>query len=144
ENPAVRAVGVEVSDRRDEHDVGVLQIYRDAADMLRIVEPQVGPGLSGVRRLVDTVRETGRVSKGRFAASDVDRIGGGRRHRDRADGGDGLIIEDGLPDPAAVDRLPEPAVHRARVELLRTPGYAGDRIGPATAEGAEHAPLEAR
>src|SRR6185312_17243233 len=45
---------------------------------------------------------------------------------------------------AGVDRLPEAAVHRARIEIVRPTRYAGHGIGAPAAEGAEEPPLESR
>ena len=59
-----------------------------------------------------------------FAAAHVDHVRIRRRHRHRADGAGGLVVEDGIPGAAVVVRLPDAAVVDADVEdvgLIGTP-----------------------
>src|SRR6185503_5411304 len=52
---AVAALAPERPLRRDENDVGVPRIDDDAADVLRVLQAEVGPALPAVDRLVDPV-----------------------------------------------------------------------------------------
>jgi len=132
-----------VPDRRHEEHVGVLGIDGDLADVLRVVEAQVRPAFPGVVGAIDAVAEAHRVTQRRFAAADVHDVRRGRRHGDRADRGNRLSVEHRLPSPAAVDRLPHAAVHRAEVELFGAARDARGRRHAAAAKRAEHAPAEA-
>ena len=73
---------------------GIPRIDGDLPDVLGVVEAEVRPDLAGVGRLVDAVPESDRIAQGGLAAADVDRIGRRRRNGERADGGDGLRVED--------------------------------------------------
>ena len=100
------------------------------------------PRLAGVGRLVDAVAVAHRIAQRRLAAADVDRVRRRRRHRERADRRDRLRIEHRRPDAPAVDRLPDAAVHRSEVELVRAAGNAAHRIDAPAAEWPEHPPVQ--
>src|SRR5258708_5696279 len=55
EDTACLALLVDVPLRREQHEVGILRVDEDGGDLLRIVEPEVPPGFSGVGRLIDAV-----------------------------------------------------------------------------------------
>ena len=121
EHAALGVRRVQMPDRRDEHDVRILRIDGDLADVLRVVEADVRPRLSGVGGLVHAVAVAHRVAQRRFAAADVHRVRRGRRDRDRADRRHGLRVEHRRPHAPRVDRLPHAAVHRAEIEFVRPP-----------------------
>ena len=81
----------------------------DAADVVGLLEAQVGPGGAAVHGFVDAVAPGGALPVVGLAGADVEdrRVGG--REREIADGGIGLILEDGLPGVAAVDGLEDAA-----------------------------------
>src|SRR6266699_127198 len=66
---------VEFPDGGDEYVVRILRIDRDLANVMCLVEPEVRPAFSSVRRFVDSVAETDGISQRRLTAADVDRIG---------------------------------------------------------------------
>ena len=136
--------GIGVADRGDEHDVRVSRIDGDAADVVSIVQAEMGPRPAAVDRLVHPVPVADRIAERRLAAADVDRVGAGRGNGKRADRGNGLRIEDRKPRPAGVSRFPDAAVHRSKVELVRPARHAADRVHAAAAEWSEHAPAKAR
>ena len=144
EEAAIVARRVERADGGDEGDVRILGIDRDAPDVLRAVEPAMRPRLAGVGGLVHPVPESHGIAQRRFTAADIERVGRRGRHGDRADRGHGLSVEHRGPDASGVNRLPDAAIHRAEVELVRASRHPGHRRGSATAEGAEHAPAKAR
>ena len=116
----------------------------DLADVLRGIEPDMRPRLSGVRGLVHPVAVANGVAQRRFTAADVHDVGRRWRHRDRADRRDGLRVEDRGPYSARIDRLPHTAVDRAEIELVRPSGHTGRRRNSSTAERPEHSPAETR
>ena len=134
--------GIEVTNRGNEHHVGILRIHGNLADVLRVAQAKVSPGGTRVRGFVDAVAEAGRVTQRGLPGADVDRVRGRRRDRQGADGGNRLIVEYRRPRSAGVSRFPDAAVHMAEVELVRPPGHAARGGAAATAERAEHAPVE--
>src|SRR6185437_3238845 len=106
---------------------------RDLADVLGVVEAEVRPRRAAVCRLVHAVPEADGVAQRGLATADIDDVGRRRRDGDGADGGGGLTVEDGLPDAAGVDRLPDAAVYRAEIELVRPSGHARRRGNTSTA-----------
>src|SRR5207244_1843266 len=56
------------SQRAGEDDVGIRRVNENPADAPRLLEPHVGPGRAGVRRLIDTVaNDIGVADRPRFA-----------------------------------------------------------------------------
>ncbi len=101
--------GVEVTEGGDVHRVGELRIDDDAADVVRVLQPHVRPGLAAVGRLVDTVAPVGAARGGRLAGADPHDVWIRGSHGDVTDRDDRLVVEDRRPRNAVVDRLPEPA-----------------------------------
>src|SRR5258705_2172757 len=62
----------------------------------------------------------------RFAGARPDDVRVGRRNRERANRGDRLIVEDGLPMRASVSGLEDPARSGAGVIGVRLTGHAAD------------------
>ncbi len=105
-DPAL-GVGAEgVAEHRGEGDVRIGGMHDHLAD-LPLLCPDVVPGLAGVDRLVDAVARPHVAADVRLPRADVDDVGIGRGDGDRADRGDRLVVEDGAPVDAAVDRLPD-------------------------------------
>ena len=139
---AAFGVGPEgVADGGDQHDVGIGRIDDDGADLAGVLQPDIGPGLAGVGRLVDPVAVADIAPQVALAAPDIDHVVVGRGDRHCADGGDGLLVEDGLPRAARVIGLPDAAGRSAEVEDVGLARNAGDGHRPAAAEGADVAPV---
>ena len=108
-------VGAEgVAEHRGEGDVGILRVDDHGPDLAFLL-PDVRPGLAGVGRLVDAVARGHVAADVGLARADVDDVRVGRRHGDRADRRDRLVVEDRLPGEAAVARLPDAARGRGGV-----------------------------
>ena len=133
-----------MADDGDEHDVGVLGIDRDAADVVRVLEADVRPRPPAVDRPVHAIAVADRIAQRRFAAPDVDDVGVRRRDRERADRRDRLRVEHRRPRAARVHRFPDAAVDRAEVELVRPARDAAHRIDASAAERTEHPPTQTR
>src|SRR5262249_21968385 len=108
----------EVAQRRDVHDVGVLRVDDDAADVARLLETDVLPGLAAVGGLVHAVAPRDAVARVVLAGADPHDVGVGRRHRDGTDAQGRLVVEDRLPAVAAVGGLPDAAGRGAEVDRL--------------------------
>ena len=102
----------EIAERRDVHDVGIGGMDDDAADVVGLLEAQMRPGGAAIHRLVDAIAPGGALAIVGLAGAHVEDGGVGRREREVADGGVGLIVEDGLPGDAAVDGLEDAAARR--------------------------------
>ena len=57
EDSALIVRRVEMTDRGYEHDVGIFRIDRDLADVVRVLQPEIRPGLSRVGGLIHPVAE---------------------------------------------------------------------------------------
>ena len=105
--------------------VGVGRVDHDARDHLAVPEPGVGPGGAPVGRAVDPVTPARAVAVVGLAGADPDDLRVGGRHRHRADGGHGFLLEDRLEGPAVVGGLHEPPGGEAHVESERILGVVG-------------------
>src|SRR6266581_1568385 len=90
ENSALGVFAVGMAQSGDEGDVGIGGMNDDLADVARVFQPNVVPGLAGVVRTVNTITEGDVATNAGFARADINDIGIGVRDRDAADGGGGL------------------------------------------------------
>ena len=94
------------------------------------------PGLAAVGGLVDAVADGEVGADDAGAGADVDDVGIGRRHGDRADRAGACLVEDRFPIGTVVGRAPDAAVVEADVEHVRLARHAGHararpaRVGP--------------
>src|SRR5262249_10316731 len=102
----------------------------------------IAPGLSGICGLVDAVAEADLGSDICLSCAHVQDVRGGRCGRDRADGGDGLLVEDRGPDGACVRGLPDAAADCAEIENGLVAWDASDGDDAASPKRPDHAPLE--
>src|SRR5262249_34852482 len=79
-----------------------------------------------------------------FAAADVQNVRIGWRHDDPANRAGWLIVEDRLPRPAGVRRLPDTAVHHPDIKGVRLAGVTGCCLRPPGAMRADAAPTHLR
>src|SRR5262249_54852734 len=126
-----------------EQDVRVARIDDHLADLPRVVETEMRPGLAGVAGSVHTVAVRDLRPHVRLAGADIDDVGIRRGDGNRANGGDRLRVEDRLPRAARVRRLPDAAAPRTEVERARLTGHAADAVHAAAAKRSDHPPAEA-
>jgi len=117
-------------------------IDENAADVPRIVEADVRPGLARVVGAVHAVAGGQVGADVRLARADVDHAGIGRRHGDGPNGRYRLMIEDRIPHGAGVGGLPHPAVDAAEVEGVAAALLAADGHYAAGAERAYQSPSQ--
>src|SRR5690349_10980382 len=98
----------------------------DARDAASVLEPGARPGLPGVGRSEHSPAGRDVAPRERLARPRIDDVHVTRRHRDRANGGDGLLVEHRVPMDTAVGRLPESTRCRAGVVRVRVARHAGD------------------
>src|SRR5271157_4993923 len=99
------------------------------------------PGSAGVRRLVNAIPrgEVGPLQA--LAAAHVNDAGVGRRYGNGPHRAGRLTVEDGIPGPAEIRRLPDPAVHGGDVEQVGLAGNTGHGHGPPAPKRTDHPPL---
>jgi len=140
--PALDIRAIRMSERGDEHAVGVFRIDDDGGDLLSVAQAHVFPGFAAVGRFVDAIADTQVGPLQALAAADVNHIGVRRRDGERADGAGRLIVKDGGPYPAVIRGLPYSAVIDADEKDV---GFAGDgrrRRRCARPDAANAAPAE--
>src|SRR5215213_5511009 len=143
ENATFR-IGTEgVTQSRHPHDVRVVWVDADLADVACVAQPGVDPAPPGVGTAVDAVAMGDVDADGRLAGTGVDDVRVGRRNRQRADRGCGEeAIGHGLPVGAAISCLPDAAGHRAEVVGVRLAAAAGHGDHTAATKGSNAAPPE--
>jgi hypothetical protein len=115
EDPALGVLAPVLSQGRDPGHVRIGRVEHDFVDVLRLLEPQVGPGLASVERAVEAVADRDAVARVALARADPYDIRVGLVDGDSADRRDRLVIEDWRPGEAAVDGLPDAAGGRAGI-----------------------------
>src|SRR5262249_20718413 len=103
-------------------DVRVFRVDGDAADVARLLDAEVLPGLAAVGGAIGPVAPGDAVARVALAGADPDDVRVGRGHGDGADAQGRLVVEDRRPGGAVVGRLPDAAggrgdVHDRRVVL---------------------------
>jgi len=123
---AIRAVGV--SQRGHVDEVRVRWVYADLGNVPGVFQSDVDPGGAGVGAAIDAVTMGHVAADAGFAGADVEHVGIGRRHGNRADGGSVQIaVGDVAPGDTAIDGLPDAAGTGAVVEGQRLGRVAGHR-----------------
>ncbi len=128
----------------NERDTRIRRIDADARDVACVVEAQMLPRVSGVRRSVHAVAAREIRSPVRFPRADVDDVWIGRSHGDRANRLCGLLIEERRPDEPAVSGFPHTPARGAEVVRVRLAGYACDGQDATAAKRSDQAPGHGR
>ena len=115
----------------------------DFADVARVLQANVVPGLAAVVRTVDAVTEGDVAANAGFACADINDVGIGFRDRDAADGGGGLLVEKRIPGNATVSGLPNAAGYGAKIVGVGLARDSGDGEDATAAERADEAPFHA-
>ena len=119
EHPPLAARPVGVTQGRHEQPVRVGRIDLDHGDHLGFPKAQVGPGLAGIGGFVHPVAGGQIRPDDAGPRPDIDHVGVGRRHRNRADRTGRLPIEQRDPVRPVVGRPPDPAVIEPDVKHVR-------------------------
>ncbi len=125
----------QIAERRDVHDVGIGGVDHDAADVVSLLEAQVRPGNAGIHRFVDAIAPRRALAIVGLAGADVENRRVGWREGEVADRGVRLIIEDGLPGVAAVDRLEDSSCGGADVHDAGIGFHYGEVVDASTHGG---------
>jgi hypothetical protein len=116
-----------MAQRGDERDVGIARIHDDCADLLGIGQTDMRPSAAAVSRSVHSVAVGDVGAHVGFTRADVNDLRIAWRYRDRADRTDILGVENRFPGSPGVVTLPNAAIDRAEVEVIRFAGNAGYR-----------------
>src|SRR5437016_1782960 len=135
----VRTVGMAESGYKS--DIGIRRMDDDLADVARVFQPNVVPGLAAVVRTIDAIAERDVAANAGFAGTDINYIGIGIRDGDAADRGGGLLVEEGIPGNAAVRGFPNAASNGTKIVSVRLAHDSSYGKGPATAEWPDEAPF---
>ena len=114
----------------DEHALGIGGIEHDFSDMPRINETLVRPRLACIDRLVHTVAETRALSIVGLAGADPNDLRVRRRNHNIANRGRRVLVEDGCPRRAVIDRFPQLTGRGSNVDRRRLAFDDRDRIYP--------------
>ncbi len=125
----------EVAQRGHVSDVGVLWMDDDPADVPRLDQPQVRPGLAAVGGAVDAVPPRRALPVVLLAGARPDDVGVGGRDGDVAEGAHRLVVEDRRPGRAFVRRLPDAAGSRRQIDGGGIVGQRLDVVDAATGDG---------
>src|SRR4029079_18836983 len=142
EYSARRVRAVRVAERGDEQPIRILWVDVDHGDHLRVVEPEVRPGLSGVRGLVDAVANREVRPDDAGAGPDVYDVRIGWRDGDRPDRTGWLAVEERNPGRPVVCRAPDAAVVETDVEHVRLTRHTRKRASTTGARRADLAPMQ--
>ncbi len=124
-DPSLLGRRVGVAEGRHVGDVRIVRVDQNPADPPRALEPHVGPGVAGVRRLPHAIADRDVRSDRALAGAGPNDGRVRRRHGQCADRVHGLVVEDRLPVQAGVLGLPDPSRGRARVVGESIAGNAG-------------------
>src|SRR5213594_1451251 len=117
-----------MAERGDEDDVRVLWIDNDAANLARLLEPDVLPGLAGVGGFVHAVAELDRIAHVGFAGADIDDVRIRRRDSNRANRCRRGRVEHRRPGAPAIRGFPNAAAYRTKIKSLRLSDDAADGV----------------
>ena len=136
------AVMGRVAESRDDHQIRIGGIDKDAVDLHGVLEPDVLPALAGIGRLPHAVTE---AAADGVAGTGINDVGIGGCDLDGADAiGARLLIEDRKPRHTRARGLPDAAQWRAEVEGAGVPDDTGHGGNTAAVKGPHITPLEAR
>src|SRR5829696_547666 len=141
---AALGVGSEgVTQRRDPHDIRVVRVDANLADVARFAQPNVAPASAGVGTAIDAVA-VGDIDADRgFASAGIDDVRVRSRHGQGTDRGGGEeAIGDWLPVCSRIGRFPDATGYSTEIEGIGIMPCASYRNDPATPERSDAAPPE--
>ena len=131
-----------VTESRDDHQIRIGRIDKDAVDLHGVLEPDVPPALAGIGGLPHAVAE---AAADGVAGTGINDVGIGGCDLNGPDAIDArLLIKDGEPRHAGAGGLPDAAQWRAEVEGAGVADDTGHGGNTASVVGPHIAPLESR
>ena len=143
EHAALRVGTERVSQRRDPHDVRVVRVDANLADVASFAQTDVAPASPGVGTAIDAVAVGDINADGGLAGAGVDDVRVRRRYGQGSDRGGGEeAIGHGPPVCSGIGRFPDAAGDGAEIERAGVMPGAGYGNDPATPERSDAAPSE--
>ena len=124
EHPSLLVRPVRMPQRGDENLVYVSRVNDDSPNLPRVLQPDVHPRFAAVRGLVHSIPVGNRRAHVRLARAHVNHVRIRWHYRDCSNRSNRLRIEDGLPRPPRIIRLPNASAHASKIENLRLPAHA--------------------
>src|SRR5579862_6871850 len=100
----------------------------------------MNPGLAAIRRPIDPVTHRKIRTLDTLPACNIDDVRIGRRNSHIPDRAGRLIVKYGVPGPAKICCLPNPAIVDADVKYIRLLWHAASTDGTAPAMRTDHSP----
>src|SRR5205807_1010423 len=132
-----------VPERGHECDIRVAGMDDDRANVTRIAQPDMLPGLAGVERFVDAITVGDVATRTGLAGAHIDDIVIGVGDCDGANRCDLLLVEQRLPGNPGVGALPYTAGHRAEIPRRRVARDSAHRDDSPAPERSDLTPLHA-
>ena len=107
--------------RRHKQAIGIFRVHNDRRDLLRVPQSQMLPAPPRVDRLVNPIPNGKIWPPQALSTANINRVRIRRRDRQRSDRTSRLIVEDRIPSPAKVVRLPNSAIVRRHIKDIRLP-----------------------
>ena len=136
-NSALGIGSVGVAQRGYKNDVWIRRMHDQLADVPRIFQPDIRPGLAAVVRTIDAIAKGNISADAGLAGAGINNIGIGFGNSNGADGRNTLLIEKRIPGNAAIIGFPDSAGDCAHVVGV---GLAGD-AGTAKARPPRNGPI---
>src|SRR5215211_2341420 len=134
EHAALRVRTEGVTQRRDPHDIRVVRVDANLADVARFGQSDVAPASAGVCTAIDAVAVGDVDADGGLASAGVDDVRVGRRYGQGPDRGGGeKAIGDGPPVCSRIGRFPDAAGDGAKivgVGIIPCASYGNDPTTP--------------
>ena len=127
EHPSLLVRPVRMPQRGDENLVYVPRVHDDSPNLPRVLQPDVHPRFAAVRGLVHSIPVGNRRAHVRLARAHVNHVRIRWHYRDCSNRSNRLRIEDGLPRPPRIIRLPNASAHASKIENLRLPAHSRHR-----------------
>src|SRR5579859_8186412 len=140
-NSALLIRSISMSQRCHKNFLRVFGVHQNLRNLPRILQPDVLPRFSSVRRFIHPVPGRNARAHVRLARSHVNYVRIRRRHPNRPDRSDRLCVKYRIPGSPRVVRLPNTPIHRPEVVDVCLTGHSRDRQRPPRAERPDHPPV---
>jgi hypothetical protein len=144
EDSPLRIRPIRMPQNRRKQPVRIGRINRQRRNLLPIAQSQMHPRRPRIGRAVNSIAYRKIRPMQPLAARNIDDVVVRGRHRDRPNRLGVLAIEDRLPRPPVVVRLPHPAVHLPDVKDVRLVRHTRRRPRPSPAKRPNHPPPHLR
>jgi hypothetical protein len=139
---ALRIWSVSVSQGTHVDDTRVLGINHDPANLASVLQPQVGPRVSAIHRLVNAVARGEIGTNVGLTRSCINGVGVRGSNRECADRPDTLGIKNRRPHDTAVGCFPDATIYRSKIEGRGVARHPSHRDDSSSTKGPDQSPLK--